>query len=338
MRLTRLVPMALRSTAFAISLLLPAAAFAACGGVNLLDQIKADDPAAYATMKARADAVPNASGKFWRIEKPGVAPSHLFGTFHDTSAHELVDKNVWDALGQADGTWFELSLAEQERMQAEMAANPLAMIFDLQAPPLSTRLGPEGTAVIEAALADRGVPLEAAEQMRPWMLFALLGFPACQVLALGQGETALDDKLARYAVDREIPNAGLETFEEALAALGAMSPEDLSAFLIDLGDTRQIEEDLHRTRLDLYDAGDIQMIYEYGIWDAEQRGMEDARSVTDSFLDVVLVARNKAWMRHLVPAVESGTAFIGVGALHIPGEAGVVELLRAEGWTVTRLD
>jgi uncharacterized protein YbaP (TraB family) len=39
-----------------------------------------------------------------------------------------------------------------------------------------------------------------------------------------------------------------------------------------------------------------------------------------------------------LPFLEEGGAFIAVGALHLPGEAGLVELLRAKGYTVTAED
>ena len=37
-----------------------------------------------AAESARADDLVNGDGLLWRIEKPGLAPSYLFGTIHST--------------------------------------------------------------------------------------------------------------------------------------------------------------------------------------------------------------------------------------------------------------
>lgn len=319
-------------------LALPGTALAECGGQSMLPDLQTQNPTAHQQIFARAHAVPNAVGKFWKVEKPGVAPSHLFGTYHDTQAHELVEQQVWDALAGADSSWFELSLAEQERMQNDIAANPLELIFDVNAPPLSSRLDPSATKLIEAALADRGVPLEAAEQMREWMLVAILGFPACQFVAMQTGGIALDQKLAQFGVERGVPDNGLETYEQALDALEGLPFDDFSSMVVEFGVGREIEEDMRRTRLALYKAGEIMAISEHGVWWAESKGVPRVREVSDRFLEIALNRRNQAWMEHLIPALDAGNAFVAVGALHLPGEVGLVELLRAEGWTVTRLD
>jgi hypothetical protein len=42
--------------------------------------------------------------------------------------------------------------------------------------------------------------------------------------------------------------------------------------------------------------------------------------------------------REAKPFLDKGDAFIAVGALHLPGTEGLVEQLRRDGYTVTRLD
>ena len=42
--------------------------------------------------------------------------------------------------------------------------------------------------------------------------------------------------------------------------------------------------------------------------------------------------------REAKPFLDKGGAFVAVGALHLPGDAGVIEMLRKDGYTLTRAD
>ncbi|MEM7179186.1 MAG: TraB/GumN family protein [Pseudomonadota bacterium] len=324
--------------AIGLGILASGPALAECGGASMLPGLAQSDPAGHAAMFERAHTVPNAQGRFWKIEKPGVAPSYLLGTYHNTQAVETLPESVWEHLDTARSTWFEISLEEKERMEADMLNDPLTLLYDMSLPPLSQRIPATARPVLEAALAERGVPMAAAEQMRGWMLFSLLGFPACQLQAIQSGEVVLDAALALRAAQNGIPNHGLETYEQSLAAIEAMSSTDVSAMMVDFSAALAEEEDYHRTMLELYAQGEIMAIYEFGNWYSEKLGIAGAKRRAEAFLDAALTRRNHAWMEPLLPALAEGGAFVGVGALHLPGEDGVIELIRQAGYDVTRID
>ena len=54
-------------------------------------------------------------------------------------------------------------------------------------------------------------------------------------------------------------------------------------------------------------------------------------------IDYLLAPRNKRWMKQLPAFIEEGGYFIAVGALHLGGEDGLIELLRKQGYSVTPL-
>src|SRR5262245_56512716 len=56
----------------------------ACTGNNIIAEVEKTDPTGHARIMAAAKDRPNAKGLLWRIEKAGLAPSHLFGTIHLT--------------------------------------------------------------------------------------------------------------------------------------------------------------------------------------------------------------------------------------------------------------
>lgn len=53
------------------------------------------------------------------------------------------------------------------------------------------------------------------------------------------------------------------------------------------------------------------------------------------FTDLLLFRRNQNWVKKLKDLMPDKTLLIAVGAGHLPGEKGMIELLRKEGYTVT---
>ena len=49
---------------------------------------------------------------------------------------------------------------------------------------------------------------------------------------------------------------------------------------------------------------------------------------------MLLTARNLAWMKKIPPLMSSKSTLFVVGALHLPGPDGVLNLLRQAGYTV----
>jgi hypothetical protein len=48
-------------------------------------------------------------------------------------------------------------------------------------------------------------------------------------------------------------------------------------------------------------------------------------------------ARNRAWIKVILPAAEGRRILVAAGAAHLSGEAGLLPLLAAEGFTLERL-
>ena len=105
-------------------------------------------------------------------------------------------------------------------------------------------------------------------------------------------------------------------------------------------------DDYAITLTDAYFRGDVWTIWEFGRFDAYAKsGM--TRDKVDAQMDLaqtkLMDRRNQSWIPHLTTAADAaGLADRGVvagfGALHLPGENGVLRLLEKDGWTIKRLD
>ena len=55
------------------------------------------------------------------------------------------------------------------------------------------------------------------------------------------------------------------------------------------------------------------------------------------FERALIIDRNHRMADRMVPLMEAQSTFVGVGALHLPGEEGVINLLRKKGYSVQAL-
>jgi uncharacterized protein YbaP (TraB family) len=317
----------------------PPAAAAGCAGTDLMAQLAADEPAAHAALMERARERANGQGKFWRVGRPGAPPSYLFGTFHDTGiAREPLDPQVAAALGQARLLLVEVTPAEQARLQRRIASDP-AFALASGGNGVIELLSDDERAAAAAALAARGLSLELAGTLRRWLLFSALAVPSCLQQEMRAGHPLLDNLLSAQAAEAGIPVAGLEDYERVPAALAAVPPAVMTEILVETIRDLGGEEDALATSARLYRAGETAAIWEFGIHTAaETVGAARAREIFAALHDSLVAARNRDWMAVLEPELARGGVFAAFGALHLPGADGVIELLRARGFELTRLD
>jgi len=314
-------------------------AWAACGGEDLMARLAAERPAAHEAILAGAAGIENGEGRLWRVERAGVPASHLFGTYHDTTAIGTMTAQVEAAFEEAGTLVVELTEDEMARLQARVASDP-SFVFAAEGAGVAARLAPAELARAEAVLARRGLTVEMAERMQPWMFFSVMGIPACELEAMAAGAEVMDKALMTRAAAAGMPVVGLETYEEALGAFGGIDP-DLAAELA--GDALRLaehEEDIRATMLGLYREGRIAAIDSFSDWLAAEeadRLPAEAVRVGDALEAELIDARNRRWMERLVPVLAAGGAFVAVGGLHLPGDVGLVTLLRGEGFTVARV-
>ena len=60
----------------------------------------------------------------------------------------------------------------------------------------------------------------------------------------------------------------------------------------------------------------------------------EKHAFTSAFMQAGIVERNRRMVRRMLPALKKGGVFVAVGALHLPGEQGILNLLEQAGYTV----
>ena len=310
---------------------------AACGGENLLTKLEKDDPAAFAKLRAEADAVPNGKNIFWKIEKDGKPASFLLGTMHVTDPRVVAMPEAARAAYADAATVVVESdeIADEKKAGAAIMARPdLTMFTDGKS--ITDFLDKADTQTLTEGLKGRGLSLAAVARMKPWMIASFVALPACEIARKTAGAAFLDQRLAKEALADGKTLKGLETLLEQISALDSLPLEPQIQGLVqtvELGDTLK---DVIETMSLLYLAGDTGMIMPMTRAAVPETG-EDAKAYAD-FEQRIIVDRNHVMATRAAPILEGGNVFMAVGALHLPGPEGVVELLRGEGFTVTAVN
>jgi uncharacterized protein len=193
---------------------------------------------------------------------------------------------------------------------------------------LKTSLGAARYQRVSTEATRLGVPMEMVGQFAPWVLglqlmdmeYAKDGFDS---------ESGVEQQLERRAQTDAKPTAGLETIEEQLGFFEALTPEQQAKFLdLVLNDLHDVDSDTQEV-VAAWRRGDAAKLAallsdEYKQFPALYRSL-----VTD---------RNKRWEPQIEQLLRAkDNYFVVVGALHLVGDGGLLELLRKDGFKVEQM-
>jgi len=262
-------------------------------------------------------------GLLWRIHKPKVPASYLFGTIHvdDKRVKQLSDA-VKKRFDESRTVCLEI-LPDRETQVGIGLAMLLpedVMLDTVLGDPLFVRLSLE--------LNRRGITPMEALRLKPWAAMVALSRPE------SQGGYALDEQLYHWANHKYKRLCALETLDEQLAVFDQLTHADQIALLEDTLDHLPKLEEMNEELIQIYLKGDLDRIYEKSLELNRTPDQGLSKRLRESLID----RRNHTMLTRMKQHLEKGRAFIAVGALHLPGENGLIRLLIKEGYAVTPPD
>lgn len=258
-------------------------------------------------------------GLLWEISKPGMVPGYLFGTIHSEAPAVLrLDGAVQRVLDDASRVVLEVQMDRDAMIYTSAAM----LMTDGRL--LSTILDGDLFAQAATAMQARGIPELVMERMKPWAVAMTLAMPPAVT-----GEV-LDLKLYQFALENNKPVYGLETIREQLDVFEGLPLNDQVALLKDAVEQFTDIDALHAELLAAYlsrDLATLEALNEVSMQTGDQRLARD-------FQQRLILDRNRRMAERMQEHLEAGGAFIAVGALHLPGEQGLLELLEQRGYSV----
>ncbi|GLK65957.1 TraB/GumN family protein [Paracoccus kondratievae] len=324
----------------AATLALPAAA-QECVGQNLFDQLP---PERMAEMQAAVEGVPYAHGLFWRAEK-GDQRITLIGTYHfPDPRHDLILRHFTPEIGAAAKLLVEAG-PEEEALLTKALSSDVALLVNAEGPTLPERLSEDEWQALSSTLEKRGVPPVIASRMQPWYVAVMLGVSPCmqRMMQDGDGLDGLDRLLIRKAEAADVPVQALEPWNALFTVFEGMTPREEEDMIRAGMPAAEHADDYTVTMTETYFAENGWLILEFSRFNAYynsglSRAEVDAQ--TEMAQDRMLNQRNARWIEPLekaaAAAAEQGKGVVaGFGALHLPGEKGVLRLLESRGWKIS---
>jgi uncharacterized protein YbaP (TraB family) len=263
-------------------------------------------------------SAPVYKGLLWQISGNGLTkPSYLYGTMHVSSkiAFHLGD-SFFVALKQADmigletnpGNWFEEMLKSKQSEPTRM--------FDVMSQP-AQQFG-EGTFLLKPS----NQLLISALARTPGLTNGFLYRHYDSRSSDFEEDTYLDLYIYQAACKLGKPVISVEDFEES-ERLVKLARESL-----------QNEEYTRNRHKYKFSGGQtIESAYRNGDLDMMD-SLDRMDGAPEGWYENMLYIRNKNMAIAMDSTMHKHSLFVGVGASHLPGEKGVINILRAMGYTV----
>lgn len=264
-----------------------------------------------------AQAEEYSKGVLWEVSGAGQDVSYLLGTVHsDDPDITAVPAEIQAALLKSRSFSAELDLSLSAMMQAQM------MLLLPDDKDLKTLVGQRNYTKAVELMAGYGMPEMIVARMRPWAVAAQLMMPKP---ATG---VFLDLKLYQQAQSKGLQTYGLETIEEQTGVFDSLTARQQVKLLEQAIRDHKKMPSVMKELLRLYKNRDLAGLQRYSEQQMQQGDPELA-----AFMEKGLInRRNHLMVERMQPRLKEGAAFIAVGALHLPGEQGILRLLAEKGY------
>lgn len=258
----------------------------------------------------------------WQVQR-GDLKGWLFGTIH------VLPKGIaWEtpairnAMAAADRLVLEAADLQDEQKTLALFES-MGRSPDL--PPLEQRVPAAEKAALEKAVSDGGTSTQLLSAYESWAAAMLLSAASQQALKVSQDDGVEPALIATFK-DARKPIGGLETVERQFGAFDTLPQAAQARLLVQTAHETKDMKALYDRILTAWLKGDMDAIAK------EDEHGEQPDPVVE---EAILTARNRDWAKAIEPM--QGAPFIAVGAGHLTGRDNLIELLKARGFTVTRV-
>jgi uncharacterized protein YbaP (TraB family) len=262
---------------------------------------------------------PPKNSLLWMISGKDLSrPSYVFGTFHMMCKSDFaITDPLKEKLSATEQFYGELDMDDPGLQMSMMSKMRLKdkTLKDLMSEADYTTLSENFQRVT-------GMQLQLFNQFMPFMSLSLLTLNSIECSDKIQPE----GEFVKLAQQQKLPILGLETIDDQIEAINSQPLDSqlhsLKKMVLAYDSVKQSMNKM----IAVYKENNVDKLYDF---------IRANSNGDDRFETEMLAKRNKRWIPIIEKAMHEKPSFFAVGAGHLGGNEGVLELLRKQGYTLT---
>lgn len=258
-------------------------------------------------------------GVLWKISKQGTQASYVLGTIHsDDPSVTTLPAEVQHAFNHSRSFSAEVDMGDATMRQVQ------EQIYLPQETTLLSLVGQARYRQCVDLMARHGYPEQITSRMKPWAVAVQLSLPK------PTARPVLDMKLYQMAKNRGLDIYALESIEQQLGIFDQLTTTQQITMLDEAMANFSELPDMIATLIEFYLQRNLGAMQNYSL----QQMQKGDRQLASLMRTKLLAERNRHMVSSMRGLLIEGGAFIAIGALHLPGEDGVLNLLEEAGYSV----
>ena len=260
----------------------------------------------------------------WKISGNGLSqPSYMYGTIHMICADDaILSSTLKEIIRNADEVYFEVDLDNLGEMVGVLSK--MKMSGDTT---LKQLLNEGDYATVKEYFESKGsmLPFSILETYKPILALSTLqeGSLECESMAM------MEQVIMQEARQNKKRIRGLESMAYQAGVLDSipyrLQAEQLVNYIQNLNKNESEDKELEQM-MEAYKSQDLERL---------EKLMMSTDMGVGNFTEILLYRRNRNWLEKLKTILPGKSLLIAVGAGHLPGKDGMIDLLRKAGYTVT---
>lgn len=264
----------------------------------------------------------NEKSLLWEVSGNGLSQkSYIFGTMHMMKKQDFFITDVMKAkLKECQSFVTEIDMnipfLQQFLIARKMYLPETKTLQDY----VSADEYKNFSSFVTDSLHIKKSKLEKYIRLKPFFLSAILAKHVAGKVK------AYERELYKIAKNAGIPSDGLESFDFQFSLVDATPiTEQAKSLISEIKDYKKSEQ-MFNDMVAAYKEQDLAKLYDFIV---------KSDDVNSEFNENFIYKRNQKWIPLIEEKIKERSCFIAVGAAHLPGNNGVLQLLKSRGYTIT---